>query len=75
MSGEAAGGDELPFRYGARLAAGIERHWQERWAAEGTFYTPNPAASDPTGFGTWNVPSASHLACQARSISPASRAS
>jgi leucyl-tRNA synthetase len=50
VSGEAAGGDELPFRYGARLAAGIERHWQERWAAEGTFYTPNPAGPLSAGF-------------------------
>ena len=50
MSEQAAGGDELPFRYGPRLAAGIERRWQERWAAEGTFYTPNPAGPLSDGF-------------------------
>ncbi|MCW0214128.1 MAG: leucine--tRNA ligase [Pseudonocardia sp.] len=31
-----------PFRYGAALAADIERRWQDRWAAEGTFHAPNP---------------------------------
>jgi leucyl-tRNA synthetase len=31
-----------PFRYGARLAASIERKWQDRWEAEGTFHAPNP---------------------------------
>ncbi len=49
MSAEAAAG-ELPFRYGPRLAAQIERHWQERWAAEGTFYTPNPVGPLAGGF-------------------------
>ena len=42
--------DEPPFRYGPRLAGEIERHWQERWAAEGTFYTPNPAGPLADGF-------------------------
>jgi leucyl-tRNA synthetase len=50
VSEEAAAGDELPFRYGARLAGEIERHWQQRWAAEGTFYTPNPAGPLADGF-------------------------
>src|SRR3954452_24700304 len=31
-----------PHRYDARLAGEIERRWQDRWAAEGTFETPNP---------------------------------
>jgi leucyl-tRNA synthetase len=31
-----------PFRYGANLAASIERKWQDRWEAEGTFHAPNP---------------------------------
>jgi leucyl-tRNA synthetase len=38
-----------PMRYGAGLAAEIERKWQDRWAVEGTFHTPNPvgAWADP----------------------------
>ncbi|MFC4946941.1 leucine--tRNA ligase [Pseudonocardia sp. GCM10023141] len=41
--------DALPFRYSARLAADIERRWQDRWAAEGTFHAPNPSGpwADP----------------------------
>ena len=31
-----------PFRYNATLAADIERRWQDRWEAEGTFHAPNP---------------------------------
>ncbi|GAY09671.1 leucine--tRNA ligase [Pseudonocardia sp. N23] len=31
-----------PFRYGAALANRIERKWQDRWEAEGTFHAPNP---------------------------------
>jgi leucyl-tRNA synthetase len=31
-----------PFRYDAALATAIERRWQDRWAAEGTFHAPNP---------------------------------
>ncbi|MGQ0576532.1 MAG: leucine--tRNA ligase [Pseudonocardia sp.] len=38
-------GGAPPFRYGAALAADIERRWQERWEAEGTFHTPNPAGA------------------------------
>ena len=33
--------DTPPFRYGAALAADIERRWQDRWHAEGTFHTPS----------------------------------
>jgi leucyl-tRNA synthetase len=44
-------GGSTPFRYTAALAAGIERRWQDRWEAEGTFDAPNPsgplAAADP----------------------------
>jgi leucyl-tRNA synthetase len=42
-TGDAATGDAPPFRYGAALAADIERRWQDRWEAEGTFHTPNPS--------------------------------
>ncbi|MBK7820518.1 MAG: leucine--tRNA ligase [Tessaracoccus sp.] len=31
-----------PYRYTAQLAETIERAWQDRWEAEGTFNTPNP---------------------------------
>ncbi|MCE0765909.1 leucine--tRNA ligase [Pseudonocardia kujensis] len=31
-----------PHRYDARLAGEIERRWQDRWEAEGTFHAPNP---------------------------------
>jgi leucyl-tRNA synthetase len=43
----------LPYRYGAPLAAGIERRWQDRWEAEGTFHAPNPSGpwADPAGIG------------------------
>jgi leucyl-tRNA synthetase len=39
----------LPYRYNARLAAQIERRWQDRWASEGTFHAPNPSGpwADP----------------------------
>ncbi|HEY9376383.1 MAG TPA: class I tRNA ligase family protein, partial [Jiangellaceae bacterium] len=31
-----------PHRYSNILAASIERRWQDRWEADGTFETPNP---------------------------------
>ena len=31
-----------PFRYDAALANEIELAWQARWAADGTFWVPNP---------------------------------
>ncbi|GAA4541833.1 leucine--tRNA ligase [Pseudonocardia xishanensis] len=31
-----------PYRYDAALATAIERRWQDRWEAEGTFHAPNP---------------------------------
>src|SRR4051794_26160599 len=33
------------FRYTAALAGEIEPRWQEYWAANGTFYAPNPAGA------------------------------
>ncbi|MCW2840730.1 MAG: leucine--tRNA ligase [Aeromicrobium sp.] len=45
--------DETPasYRYTSELAGDIERRWQDRWDAEGTFEAPNPtgdlAADDP----------------------------
>ncbi|HEY1671389.1 MAG TPA: class I tRNA ligase family protein [Streptosporangiaceae bacterium] len=50
MTDEAGAADELPFRYGPRLAGEIERYWQDRWAAEGTFHTPNPVGPLADGF-------------------------
>ena len=38
-----AGTEQHPFRYSGSLAARIEREWQDRWDADGTFFTPNPA--------------------------------
>ena len=36
--------DEIPrYRYNAELAGSIERSWQDRWEADGTFNSPNPA--------------------------------
>jgi leucyl-tRNA synthetase len=52
-AGSAGGGAEsaeLPFRYGPVLAAEIEARWQQRWAAAGTFHTPNPTGPLSTGF-------------------------
>jgi leucyl-tRNA synthetase len=50
MTEEVTAADELPFRYGPRLAGEIERRWQHRWAAEGTFHTPNPVGPLAGGF-------------------------
>jgi leucyl-tRNA synthetase len=38
-----------PFRYTAAMAHEIEPRWQDHWAANGTFYAPNPAGelADP----------------------------
>jgi leucyl-tRNA synthetase len=38
----AADADAAPHRYSSTLAAEIERRWQDRWEAEGTFEAPNP---------------------------------
>ncbi|GAA3510934.1 leucine--tRNA ligase [Aeromicrobium panaciterrae] len=40
------------YRYSSDLAGDIERRWQDRWEAEGTFEAPNPTgdlAGDVTG--------------------------
>jgi leucyl-tRNA synthetase len=51
-SGEITAGDgQPPFRYDARLAGQIEARWQQRWAAEGTFNSPNPIGPLSAGFG------------------------
>ncbi|WP_051580677.1 leucine--tRNA ligase [Pseudonocardia acaciae] len=34
-----------PFRYTAALAGQIERRWQDYWANNGTFHTPNPTGA------------------------------
>jgi leucyl-tRNA synthetase len=41
--------DTPEFRYTAALAGEIELRWQDYWAANGTFYAPNPegALADP----------------------------
>ena len=40
---------QYPHRYTAELADRIERHWQDRWAADGTYHAPNTA-------GPWAQP-------------------
>jgi leucyl-tRNA synthetase len=50
MAEEGGPGEELPYRYGPRLAAEIERRWQQRWLDEGTFHTPNPVGPLSGGF-------------------------
>jgi leucyl-tRNA synthetase len=46
-----ASDDTPPFRYTAALAEEIETRWQDRWEADRTFETPNPAGplADPDG--------------------------
>ncbi|WP_209307696.1 leucine--tRNA ligase [Geodermatophilus sp. DF01_2] len=39
-----------PHRYTPALAQRIELAWQDRWEAEGTFHTPNPAGRLSEGF-------------------------
>jgi leucyl-tRNA synthetase len=42
-AGRPGDGDDLPpFRYSAAIAGEIELRWQDRWAAAGTFSSPNP---------------------------------
>ncbi|ADB75969.1 leucine--tRNA ligase [Geodermatophilus obscurus] len=43
-------GDVPPHRYTPALAQRIELAWQDRWAAEGTFHTPNPVGRLSEGF-------------------------
>src|SRR5258708_9755827 len=45
------GGRDTPaHRYTATLAGEIELAWQRRWAADGTFHTPNPTGDLADGF-------------------------
>jgi leucyl-tRNA synthetase len=46
----ASAADTPKFRYTAAMAGEIEARWQDRWDAEGTFETPNPAGplADPS---------------------------
>src|SRR6516225_7540481 len=39
-----------PFRYTAAMAGEIELRWQDRWAASGTFNSPNPSGPLAAGF-------------------------
>ena len=39
-----------PFRYTAAMAEEIELRWQDRWAASGTFNSPNPCGPLAAGF-------------------------
>ena len=48
--GEAPADGQVPFRYDARLANEIELRWQDRWARDGTFDSPNPSGPFATGF-------------------------
>jgi leucyl-tRNA synthetase len=41
---------DSPFRYNAVLAGEIEASWQRRWAADGTFASPNPGGQLAAGF-------------------------
>ena len=40
-----AKGDAPQYRYTAKLAAEIERAWQQTWSQQGTFNVPNPVGS------------------------------
>ncbi len=42
---------EAPYRYTAEVADRIERHWQDRWEADGTYHTPNPGEQALAGPG------------------------
>ena len=45
-----------PNRYTANLAAELERRWQDRWEAEGTFQTANPVGALAGGVGLGDRP-------------------
>jgi leucyl-tRNA synthetase len=49
-------GSAPPNRYTAVLAAELERRWQDRWEAEGTFETANPVGALADGVGLGNRP-------------------
>jgi leucyl-tRNA synthetase len=50
MSNSPAATDAPPFRYSGALAQQIELSWHDRWDAEHTFDTPNPAGPLAGGF-------------------------
>jgi leucyl-tRNA synthetase len=45
-----SGAVALPYRYGSDIASEIELRWQDRWAAAGTFNSPNPSGPLARGF-------------------------
>jgi valyl-tRNA synthetase len=49
-------GGAPPYRYTALLAAELERRWQDRWEAEGTFETANPVGALAGGVGVGDRP-------------------
>ncbi|HEX3200004.1 MAG TPA: leucine--tRNA ligase [Propionibacteriaceae bacterium] len=49
-------GSVPPYRYTAVLAAELERRWQDRWEAEGTFETANPVGALVGGVGLGDRP-------------------
>ena len=49
-AGNSAADDAPPYRYNGALADVIERSWQDRWQADGTFHTPNPVGPLSDGF-------------------------
>ena len=49
-------GGAPPYRYTAVLAAELERRWQDRWEADGTFETANPVGALAGGAGVGNRP-------------------
>ncbi|WP_448059881.1 leucine--tRNA ligase [Cellulomonas hominis] len=51
-------GDDVPFRYTAALASGIEQHWQDEWVERGTFFAANPTGALTGGDGAHARPGA-----------------
>ena len=49
-------GSAPPNRYTAQLADELERRWQDRWEAEGTFLTANPVGALAGGVGLGDRP-------------------
>jgi leucyl-tRNA synthetase len=49
-------GSAPPNRYTAQLADELERRWQDRWEAEGTFQTANPVGALAGGIGLGDRP-------------------
>ncbi|GHS89202.1 leucine--tRNA ligase [Actinomycetota bacterium] len=51
-------GNDVPFRYTAALASGIEQHWQDEWVERGTFFAANPTGALTDGDGAHARPGA-----------------